>query len=259
MNRGYWLGMGLSLGLIAGGVWLLSSWFVPAPGSFVAFATPLLDRTDAPIPYGQTREYQLQLQNRGSSAVRVDEVSFDKPFAVLRDGLSLPQRLGPHSSLSIPVRISAEQSQWSEYQITARALVSNRRASEMVSMVIQCDIAAHLNPDPPLVQFGRVERTVVIAPRIIRLWSPASIDPLKTCEVESNDPAVRVTVQPVQLVDRGRRYQWELRVEIDAAQAQPEHRSQIVVHTGPNDPQVVIPIAGWVNDESPPEKSSLAE
>jgi hypothetical protein len=216
----------------------------------VAFATPLLDRTQAPIPYGRTAEFQLQLQNRGGSAVRLDGVSFDKPFAVVSDSLSFPRRLEPHSSLSIPVSVSAEKPQWGQYEITAHALVTNRRTSQTISTVILCEIAAHLNPDPPLVQFDRVERTAVIPPKTVRLWSAASSDPLTACDVESNDPAVRVTVQPVQLVDRGRRYQWELRVEIDAAQAQPEHRSQIVVRTGADDPQVIIPVVGWVNDES---------
>lgn len=254
MNRGYWLGMGISLALIAGGLWFLSSWFEPEPRNVVAFATPFLDRTDAPIPHGKTAEFQLQLQNRGNRPVRIDTVNFDKSFAVLGEGLTVPVRLGPQSTLSIPVKITAESSLWDQYEIRVQALVSNRRASQWISTDILCAIAAHLNPDPPLVDFKRVERTTEIPTKTVRLWSPSTIAPLSNCEVESNDPAVRVTVQPVQTVDRGRRYQWELRVEIDAALAQREHRSQIVVRTGPDHPQVVIPVTGWVNDASSKQK-----
>ncbi|HET6423038.1 MAG TPA: hypothetical protein VFG20_05100 [Planctomycetaceae bacterium] len=248
MNRGYLLGIGLGLALIAGGWWFLSPRFVPPPASIVAFATPLLDRSDAPIAYGHSADFVLQLQNRGNSAVRVDGITFDKPFASLGEHFSLPQVLAARSTVSIPVRMTAEKPHWGQYEITAIALVTNRRGSQPVSTMILCHVAAHLNPDPPVVQFHRVKRTAVVPVQTVRLWSPSSLEPLADCEVESNDPAVRVSIKPVQSIERGRRNQWELSVAIDAGQAQPQHRSQIVVRAGKDLPPVVIPVVGWVED-----------
>ncbi len=240
--------MGIALGLIAVATWGVAYWVLPEPAMAVAFATPLVDRTDDPISYDHHGRMLLKLENRGTRPVRVDALSFSQTFATAGAELALPVTIQPQAHASLPVEIQALKPHWGQYELTATARVSNRRNTQLVSTIIVCDIAAHLNPEPALVQFGRVDRSATIPPHTIRLWSVASQPPEEDCQVLSLDPAVRVSLQPVQMVEHGRRFQWELRVEIDARQAQAEHRSQIEVRTKGDRPPVIIPVAGWVNE-----------
>lgn len=248
MSRDYWLGMAVTLLLIATAYWYVAPSFAPPPRQVVAFVSDLTDYSDDPLLHGQSRSCLLQLQNRGNRTMFVQSVTCGQRFASVDPEFTFPSKLAPQAKLSIPVTIRADSSDWGQYEIEVTAQVSNGRVIDPVKTVIVCDVAAHLNPDPPVVQFSRVKRSAVIPRQTVRLWSPISMDALAECEVVSNDPAVNVSVQPLQKVEGGRRFQWELQVEIDASRAQPQHRSQIVIRCADGLPLVILPVTGWVED-----------
>lgn len=248
MSRDYWLGMAVTLLLIATGYWLMTPWLAPPPHQVAAFVSDLTDYRDSPLEHGQSRACLLQLQNRGNRTLSLQAVEFNQRFVTVDDELALPAKIAPHVNLTIPVTIRADVSDWGQYEVEVTAQVSNGRIIEPIKTIIVCEIAAHLNPDPPVVQFSRVKRTAAISRKTVKLWVPATSEPIAECVAESNDPAVSVSLQPLQQVEAGRRFLWQLQVEIDASRAQPQHRSQIVVRSGDGRPPVIVPVVGWVEE-----------
>ena len=247
MNRGYAIGVGIGLSLlaIAGAI---SYSRLPPPPMMVAFTTKLVDRSYAPVVHHQRHEVVLKLQNRGKGRVHLDAVRFNQPFVHVGSEITLPMGIPAGSTISLPVELAAEPPHWGQQDVQVTAAVTNGRESHDVSTVILWDIAAHINPDPPLVQFPRVKRTDQVPSTRLRLWYAQGGTPPIDVEVKSLDPAVRVTTMPLDEIQNGRHYVLELLIEIDAGLAQPQHRSQLVVRAKGNEPPVIIPVVGWVDE-----------
>ncbi len=239
------VGIGLLLSATAGAIYYSQ---LPLPAMKVAFTTKLVDRTYAPVPYQQQSEVVLKLQNHGKGRVRLGAVRFNQPFVHTQPDTTLPQWIPAGSTLSLPVVLVAEPPHWGQQEVQVTAVVTNGKDSQDVSTVVLWEIAAHINPDPPLVSFPRVKRTASIPATRLRLWSAQGSAAPAGLQVTSLDPAVRVTTMPLDTMENGRHYLLELLIEIDAGLAQPQHRSQIVVRTNGSDPPVIIPVVGYVDE-----------
>lgn len=232
--------------IVVGG--LVFQAFRPPSPMKAAFTTNLIDRSSAPISHGETSEVVLKLQNHGQGRIRLETVRFSQPFVHLSKKVSLPQWISAGTTASVPVEIVAEDSHWGPQEIQVTAVVTNGRESSELQTFVLCDIAAHINPAPALVQFPRVKRSDSVPPLSLRLWYAHGNTPPEGIQVESLDPAIQVTTTVIDNVQNGRHYVLELTIKIDAGQAQPHHRSQIVVRANGSGPPVIIPVVGWVDE-----------
>lgn len=247
MSRGYLIGVGLGLGLIAAG-WLTYRSFLPLSPIQAAFATNLIDRSSTPVTHGHTNQVVLKVQNHARGRIQLQSVRFNQSFVHVAESLSLPLSIPAGDAAEVPVEIRAEESLWGPQEVQVSATVAQGRQTQDLHSLILWDIAAHINPSPPVVEFQRVRRTDSIQPIFIRLWAPADQPMPEDIQVQSLDPAVAVTMAPLNEVRKGRHYVRELTIQIDARLAQPQHRSQIVVRTKGGGPPVIIPVVGWVDE-----------
>lgn len=247
MNRGYYIGVSIGVLLIIAAV-AAYAWLRPPPPMNVAFTTDFVDRSETPLSYGHRDEVGLKLENRGQGRVRVDAVQFSVPFVTVAKRRPLPLWIPARSAVVLPVEIVSEPPHWGQQKVQVTAIVTNRKDTHEVQTLILWDLAAHINADPPLVEFPRVKRTENISAITVQLWHAVGDEPPEDVQVESLDPAVRVTSKPIQFARKGHQYLLELSILVDASLAQPQHKSQIVVRTNGDAPPLIIPVVGWVDD-----------
>lgn len=247
MNRGYLIGVGLGLLLIVAG-WSAAPWFIAPPPIEVTFAPATLDEANPPVSHGHQIEVLMELINRGRGRVRLDAIQCREPFVRPAARFKLPATITPGTTVRIPFEIVGESPRLGRHEVQVTAVVSNGRTSQEVQWWLVCEVAAHINPEPLLVQFSRVNRKDTIPPKTLRLWYVEGDPPPEEITVTSVDPAVTVTAKPMQLIQNGKHYVMEIGVEIDARLAQAQHRSQIVVRTKGDHPPVIIPVAGYVDE-----------
>lgn len=247
MNRGYLLGVGMGLVLFATVATVFFSRRLPPPLK-VAFTARLVDRTHAPVPLGERNEVVLKLQNHGRGRIRLESVRFNHPSVHTRPDFVVPLGIPAGETVSMPVELLAEPPQLGQQEVMVTATVTNGRESHAITTVVLWEVAASINAEPALVRFSRVKRSAQIPTAEVRLWYAHGTAAPVDLNVQSLDPAVRVTTMPLDAVENGRHYCLKLQVEIDASLAQPQHRSQIVVRAKGSDPSVIIPVVGWVDE-----------
>lgn len=246
MSRGYVMGLATGLAMILAGM----AWMVPVrPAPLqAALAEPVMDRLSPPVVHGDRQTVALVLENRGREPMQVESLRAGAEFVTLElpDGQALPIAVAAGQSATLPLAIDGVDNKWGPQEVNLEVVVSNGRQRGELRGMLLCQLVGPVNPDPPLVSFGRVARTAEQQPASFRLWSPVGRPKLHDYSVDSYDPAVVVGVRPIDATEADRHFFCEVTVLVNPRDAQAQHRSEIAVHSKELKRPLSIPVVGWV-------------
>lgn len=227
--------------------WNRSALLSETSANALAFDPPFVMAGSPWILPGESRQFEVMLHNRSRKDVWVDELRFSCPCASGTVARSRQLPIKVRRGRAVPVNVAVKSEKGESGELELRFGVIGRAGAETVEAGALATVmfVQPLNAQPSLLSLGELSKSAEIQQHTVTLWGPRGLAFSEAVTVESDDPCITVTLEPIhdeESVDSPRKEIAKLIVAVNPAKAPERLGTRITVRSGTE--QVVIPIFG---------------